>query len=90
MYEMQTPDTLARPENPNPKWPVPKNLIELQPSYKQASLAYNLPIFCSNSLMLFNLCVEIVLACLYIAFGFLCRTTGTPIGNQRLAVKLLI
>ncbi|KAL5570391.1 hypothetical protein UlMin_026966 [Ulmus minor] len=34
-YEMQTPDTLARPENPNPKWPVPKDLIELQPSYKQ-------------------------------------------------------
>ncbi|XP_024021128.1 F-box protein At3g54460 [Morus notabilis] len=35
LYEMQTPDTLARPENPNPKWPVPKDLIELQPSYKQ-------------------------------------------------------
>ncbi|XP_062208099.1 F-box protein At3g54460-like [Phragmites australis] len=34
-YEMQSPETLARPENPNPKWPVPKNLIELQPSYKQ-------------------------------------------------------
>ncbi|MED6133612.1 hypothetical protein PIB30_029784 [Stylosanthes scabra] len=34
-YEIQTPDTLARPENPNPKWPVPKDLIELQPSYKQ-------------------------------------------------------
>ncbi|CAN1316314.1 F-box protein At3g54460 [Linum perenne] len=32
-YEMQTP--LTRPENPNPKWPVPKDLIELQPSYKQ-------------------------------------------------------
>ncbi|KAF8009943.1 hypothetical protein BT93_J0810 [Corymbia citriodora subsp. variegata] len=32
-YEMQTP--VARPENPNPKWPVPKDLIELQPSYKQ-------------------------------------------------------
>jgi SNF2 family DNA or RNA helicase len=32
---MQTPETLARPENPNPKWPVPKDLIELQPSYKQ-------------------------------------------------------
>lgn len=39
LYEMQTPDTLARPENPNPKWPVPKDLIELQPSYKQACLA---------------------------------------------------
>ncbi|KAF3775529.1 F-box protein [Nymphaea thermarum] len=34
-YEMQSPETLARPENPNPKWPVPKDLIELQPSYKQ-------------------------------------------------------
>uniref|UniRef100_A0A0E0JTP3 F-box protein n=1 Tax=Oryza punctata TaxID=4537 RepID=A0A0E0JTP3_ORYPU len=34
-YEMQTPETRARPENPNPKWPVPKDLIELQPSYKQ-------------------------------------------------------
>ncbi|KAL9677507.1 hypothetical protein QQ045_005739 [Rhodiola kirilowii] len=34
-YEMQTPEELARPENPNPKWPVPKDLIELQPSYKQ-------------------------------------------------------
>ncbi|KAL1212522.1 F-box protein [Cardamine amara subsp. amara] len=35
LYEMQTPETMARPENPNPKWPVPKNLIELQPSYNQ-------------------------------------------------------
>ncbi|XP_062093158.1 F-box protein At3g54460 [Humulus lupulus] len=35
LYEMQTPDTLARPENRNPKWAVPKDLIELQPSYKQ-------------------------------------------------------
>ncbi|KAK4285370.1 hypothetical protein QN277_002077 [Acacia crassicarpa] len=35
LYEMQNPDSLARPENPNPKWPVPKDLIELQPSYKQ-------------------------------------------------------
>lgn len=34
-YEMQSPEELARPENPNPKWPVPKDLIELQPSYKQ-------------------------------------------------------
>ncbi|XP_031373189.1 F-box protein At3g54460 isoform X1 [Punica granatum] len=32
-YEMQTPE--ARPDNPNPMWPVPKDLIELQPSYKQ-------------------------------------------------------
>lgn len=37
-YEMQSPETLARPENPNPKWPVPKDLIELQPSYKQVRL----------------------------------------------------
>ncbi|KAK7243355.1 hypothetical protein RIF29_38148 [Crotalaria pallida] len=35
LYEMQSPDTRARPENPNPKWPVPKDLIELQPSYQQ-------------------------------------------------------
>ncbi|KFK34687.1 hypothetical protein AALP_AA5G178200 [Arabis alpina] len=35
LYEMQTPETLARRENPNPKWPVPKDLIELQPSYNQ-------------------------------------------------------
>ncbi|CAA0807019.1 F-box protein [Striga hermonthica] len=34
-YEMQSPQELARPENPSPKWPVPKDLIELQPSYKQ-------------------------------------------------------
>ncbi|XP_002965572.2 F-box protein At3g54460 [Selaginella moellendorffii] len=32
-YQMQTPK--ARPENPNPKWPVPQDLIELQPSYIQ-------------------------------------------------------
>ncbi|KAG9138260.1 hypothetical protein Leryth_001471 [Lithospermum erythrorhizon] len=35
LYKMQSPETLARPENPNPKWPVPQDLIELQPSYKQ-------------------------------------------------------
>lgn len=35
LYEMQSPEALTRPENPNPKWPVPKDLIELQPSYKQ-------------------------------------------------------
>ncbi|KAF2322506.1 hypothetical protein GH714_017354 [Hevea brasiliensis] len=34
LYEMQTPEILTRPENPNPKWPVPK-ILELQPSYKQ-------------------------------------------------------
>nr|KYP44147.1 F-box protein At3g54460 family [Cajanus cajan] len=39
LYEMQS--RLARPENPNPKWPVPKDLIELQPSYKQAWLMKN-------------------------------------------------
>ncbi|KAJ7544027.1 hypothetical protein O6H91_09G062200 [Diphasiastrum complanatum] len=32
-YKMQNP--AARPENPNPKWPVPQDLIELQPSYAQ-------------------------------------------------------
>ncbi|GAA0142430.1 hypothetical protein LIER_03334 [Lithospermum erythrorhizon] len=35
LYKMQSPETLARPENPNPKCPVPQDLIELQPSYKQ-------------------------------------------------------
>ncbi|VFQ92106.1 unnamed protein product [Cuscuta campestris] len=35
LYEMQSPEILTRLENPNPKWPVPKDLIELQPSYKQ-------------------------------------------------------
>ncbi|CAK7336531.1 unnamed protein product [Dovyalis caffra] len=35
LYEMQSPEIMTRPENPNPKWPVPKDLIELQPSYKQ-------------------------------------------------------
>nr|GMC82284.1 F-box protein At3g54460 isoform X1 [Ipomoea batatas] len=35
LYEMQSPEILTRPENPNPKWPVPQDLIELQPSYKQ-------------------------------------------------------
>ncbi|KAL2454581.1 F-box protein [Abeliophyllum distichum] len=35
LYEMQSPEILTRPENPKPKWPVPKDLIELQPSYKQ-------------------------------------------------------
>ncbi|XP_065868181.1 F-box protein At3g54460 [Euphorbia lathyris] len=35
LYEMQSPEILTRYENPNPKWPVPKDLIELQPSYKQ-------------------------------------------------------
>lgn len=39
LYDMESPDVLTRPENPNPKWPVPKDLIELQPSYKQAGLA---------------------------------------------------
>ncbi|XP_057524040.1 F-box protein At3g54460 [Amaranthus tricolor] len=36
-YEMQNPEIRTRVENPNPKWPVPKDLIELQPSYKQDS-----------------------------------------------------
>lgn len=34
-YKMQSPEILTRPENPNPKWPVPEDLIELQPSYNQ-------------------------------------------------------
>nr|XP_024399030.1 F-box protein At3g54460-like isoform X2 [Physcomitrium patens] len=34
-YKMQSPAELARPENPTPKWPVPQDLIELQPSYAQ-------------------------------------------------------
>ncbi|GJM91872.1 hypothetical protein PR202_ga08290 [Eleusine coracana subsp. coracana] len=35
-YEMQSPESRKKStENPNPKWPVPKDLIELQPSYKQ-------------------------------------------------------
>lgn len=34
-YKMQSPEDLTRPENPNPKWPVPQDLIELQPSYAQ-------------------------------------------------------
>lgn len=37
LYEMQSPEIRRRIENPNPKWPVPKDLIELQPSYKQDS-----------------------------------------------------
>ncbi|KAF7137932.1 hypothetical protein RHSIM_Rhsim07G0066900 [Rhododendron simsii] len=45
LYEMQSPEALTRPENPNPKWPVPKDLIELQPSYKQAGL---FPICCTE------------------------------------------
>ncbi|XP_021859343.2 F-box protein At3g54460 [Spinacia oleracea] len=36
-YEMESPEVRRRQENPNPKWPVPKDLIELQPSYKQDS-----------------------------------------------------
>ncbi|KAG0579573.1 hypothetical protein KC19_4G107400 [Ceratodon purpureus] len=35
LYKMQSPAELARPENPTPKWPVPQDLIELQPSYAQ-------------------------------------------------------
>lgn len=50
LYEMQSPEALTRPENPNPKWPVPKDLIELQPSYKQAGL---FPICCVSSVCYF-------------------------------------
>lgn len=34
-YKMQSPEIRTRSENPNPKWPVPQDLIELQPSYEQ-------------------------------------------------------
>ncbi|KAF7824717.1 F-box protein [Senna tora] len=34
LYEMQSPDTLARPENPNPKWPVVSFMIPVQDSDK--------------------------------------------------------
>lgn len=37
-YKMQSPAELARPENPTPKWPVPQDLIELQPSYAQVTI----------------------------------------------------
>lgn len=53
-YEMQSPEELARPENPNPKWPVPKDLIELQPSYKQ---------------VWFKLVCFVVMICLAISFS---------------------
>ncbi|KAI3968270.1 hypothetical protein MKX01_018573 [Papaver californicum] len=33
--EKSTPEIRTRSENPNPKWPVPQDLIELQPSYEQ-------------------------------------------------------
>ena len=41
MYKMQSPEDLTRPENPNPKWPVPQDLIELQPSYVQVIFNMN-------------------------------------------------
>lgn len=45
-YEMESPKTREKkPENPNPKWPVPKDLIELQPSYKQVYTCAILSIF---------------------------------------------
>lgn len=40
LYKMQSPAELARPENPTPKWPVPQDLIELQPSYAQVKPAH--------------------------------------------------
>lgn len=57
LYEMQSPEALTRPENPNPKWPVPKDLIELQPSYKQAGLFL---IFCVSTFfhLLFLFCYQ--------------------------------
>lgn len=56
-YEMQTPEELARPENPNPKWPVPKDLIELQPSYKQVCLSLCIILNIIRIAYLFSLCV---------------------------------
>ena len=44
-YEMQNPEIRTRVENPNPKWPVPKDLIELQPSYKQVSFRISTSLF---------------------------------------------
>ncbi|CAI5514608.1 unnamed protein product [Closterium sp. Naga37s-1] len=34
-YRMQEPKDMKRPKNANPKWSVPQDLIELQPSYEQ-------------------------------------------------------
>lgn len=45
-YEMESPKSREKAtENPNPKWPVPKDLIELQPSYKQVYTCAILSIF---------------------------------------------
>jgi len=43
-YKMQSPAELARPENPTPKWPVPQDLIELQPSYAQVTIRHPMAI----------------------------------------------
>ncbi|CAI5525285.1 unnamed protein product [Closterium sp. Naga37s-1] len=36
-YRMQEPKDMKRPENANPKWSMPQDLIELQPSYEQTT-----------------------------------------------------
>lgn len=73
-YEMQSPETLARPENPNPKWPVPKDLIELQPSYQQVPV------------ILVSCIVHIVTA--FAKEKSACRMTGLQTGNRHLVAKL--
>ena len=70
---MQRPELLARPENPNPKWPVPKDLIELQPSYKQVYFFYSILTFLCNVLL---------------GFWFFYRITGILTGMLLQAVKL--
>ncbi|KAL3681903.1 hypothetical protein R1sor_024859 [Riccia sorocarpa] len=49
-YQMQSPEDRARPENPNPKWPVPQDLIELQPSYVQKNWCQNWHSQCSSKI----------------------------------------
>ncbi len=58
-YKMQSPAELARPENPNPKWPVPQDLIELQPSYAQVVLGC-IGEFCKRFPCVFLLSVFVV------------------------------
>ncbi|KAL2619941.1 hypothetical protein R1flu_000146 [Riccia fluitans] len=49
-YQMQSPENRARPENSNPKWPVPQDLIELQPSYVQDNWCQNWHSQCSSKI----------------------------------------
>lgn len=78
---MQSPEILTRPENPNPKWPVPKDLIELQPSYKQVCILYLNDCNCVTIYALINLQASFILNSY--------RMTGTLIGMQHQAAKLL-